>query len=560
MAGITIPDSQKASTPRAPGTASNGVFRLALDVPQVCLAEAGAASRGERELAGLALPCVEDYSLGQREILDEGAGGVVIKSKWKGGDRVVLKVLKKVLTHVTATSTTTKSLSTTSMLMETSSRSAPTTSKASPVLQPVGSPAKTTRTSTSLLSSSVTTTSMSRLSTSMNGMVLGTSPESPMTLEMPAPLGSSPTLQGLSSQVSAYPFNALNEYLIMKKVESVHIAPAYALLVDNAAVCASADHDESDSSSTVDASNFLDEMPTLCLLMDCYPHSDLLSILTSLRRLSIPLPPGVLDEMFLELAQGVAFLHSRNVAHRDLKPENVLVDSAGRLRICDFGYAVDLDRLEEYPTGELGWWGRGTGSFKAPEVVLGGVKELPLTVESASQLLASDIWSLAVVYYQLRFMAKPWSLAAADDPDYAWYAGVCTRGLCELKSGFEVKQRLAGASTGCSGGSLSRAASVRSSQSSRATRTRSSSSARRSRGELTDQLLSLPDSTLSTLVSMLAPAWSARPTAREVVRSEWLRNVRLAREDRSPSATAPPALTHLLRILISAQRSAKLST
>ena len=31
------------------------------------------------------------------------------------------------------------------------------------------------------------------------------------------------------------------------------------------------------------------------------------------------------------------------VVHRDIKPENVLVDSDGKLRLCDFGLSVMLE-------------------------------------------------------------------------------------------------------------------------------------------------------------------------------------------------------------------------
>lgn len=36
------------------------------------------------------------------------------------------------------------------------------------------------------------------------------------------------------------------------------------------------------------------------------------------------------------------FLHSSNIVHRDLKPSNVLVDSHGRVMVCDFGLSRTL--------------------------------------------------------------------------------------------------------------------------------------------------------------------------------------------------------------------------
>jgi len=40
-----------------------------------------------------------------------------------------------------------------------------------------------------------------------------------------------------------------------------------------------------------------------------------------------------------QLLCGLAFLHSAGVMHRDLKPTNVLLNSDGKVKICDFGLA-----------------------------------------------------------------------------------------------------------------------------------------------------------------------------------------------------------------------------
>ena len=40
------------------------------------------------------------------------------------------------------------------------------------------------------------------------------------------------------------------------------------------------------------------------------------------------------------------FIHSANVIHRDLKPANILVDSDSGVRICDFGLARTLPKMQ----------------------------------------------------------------------------------------------------------------------------------------------------------------------------------------------------------------------
>jgi serine/threonine protein kinase len=42
-------------------------------------------------------------------------------------------------------------------------------------------------------------------------------------------------------------------------------------------------------------------------------------------------------EIILEIAEGLAHAHARNVVHGDLKPQNIMITNSGELRILDFG-------------------------------------------------------------------------------------------------------------------------------------------------------------------------------------------------------------------------------
>lgn len=114
------------------------------------------------------------------------------------------------------------------------------------------------------------------------------------------------------------------------------------------------------------------------------------------RQLSVPKR----IELFRTVCDAVAYAHQNLVVHRDLKPANILVTESGEVKLLDFGVAKMLggeqqQRAEYTITVER----RLTPAYASPEQVRGE----PVTT-------ASDVYSLAVILYELLTGSRPYRL------------------------------------------------------------------------------------------------------------------------------------------------------
>ncbi len=85
---------------------------------------------------------------------------------------------------------------------------------------------------------------------------------------------------------------------------------------------------------------------------------------------------------------GLEYLHGRQILHRDLKPANVMIQ-AGIAKLTDFGLAKATD--DELSAHVLA----GTPAYMAPEAFQG------------QQSVASDLWSVAIILYELLIGETP---------------------------------------------------------------------------------------------------------------------------------------------------------
>ena len=109
--------------------------------------------------------------------------------------------------------------------------------------------------------------------------------------------------------------------------------------------------------------------------------------------------------LFNQICSGIEALHTTSKhAHLDIKLENVLIGNDYKLKLCDFGFAQDVetDIITKY----------GTESYIAPEI------ENRRPGESYKGVQA-DIFSLGVILFIFHFGAPPFTRASPMDRNYS---------------------------------------------------------------------------------------------------------------------------------------------
>jgi len=145
----------------------------------------------------------------------------------------------------------------------------------------------------------------------------------------------------------------------------------------------------------------VDEMENLVFFVMAYvAGNNLARELHERGRFGVPETRRILREV----ADALAYAHSRSVIHRDIKPDNILLDrETGRAMVTDFGIAravSDTDGSRLTATGMA----IGTPAYMSPEQAA-GEREIDGR---------SDLYALGVVAYQMLTGAPPF--AAASTP------------------------------------------------------------------------------------------------------------------------------------------------
>jgi tRNA A-37 threonylcarbamoyl transferase component Bud32 len=105
-----------------------------------------------------------------------------------------------------------------------------------------------------------------------------------------------------------------------------------------------------------------------------------------------PLKAGDAARIAIEIANGLAFAHSKGIIHADLKPSNILFDANDHAKIADFGIARTPQ--EDAATPQL----FATAMYVAPE-----------RVEGKHATVQTDVYGLGLILYEMLVGQPPFT-------------------------------------------------------------------------------------------------------------------------------------------------------
>ena len=115
------------------------------------------------------------------------------------------------------------------------------------------------------------------------------------------------------------------------------------------------------------------------------------------------MPLSRLLDLAIPMADALAAAHDRDIVHRDLKPGNIMITREGRVKVLDFGLAKRLSSSEMTLAAT-----RDEATLTQPGTAVGTVAYMaPEQLRGEPAQMASDIWALGVVLYEMATGMRP---------------------------------------------------------------------------------------------------------------------------------------------------------
>jgi len=128
--------------------------------------------------------------------------------------------------------------------------------------------------------------------------------------------------------------------------------------------------------------------PHICICMEYADKGSLDQIYKRIGAIDIE----VVGQIALAVLEGLTYLYdAHRIIHRDIKPSNILFNSAGEIKLCDFGVSGEL-------INSIADTFVGTSTYMSPE-----------RIQGAQYTVKSDVWSLGITLIELALGRFPFS-------------------------------------------------------------------------------------------------------------------------------------------------------
>ncbi|KIP07946.1 hypothetical protein PHLGIDRAFT_39445, partial [Phlebiopsis gigantea 11061_1 CR5-6] len=107
-----------------------------------------------------------------------------------------------------------------------------------------------------------------------------------------------------------------------------------------------------------------------------------------------------------QVVEALRYLHGEHVVHGDVRGPNILLDDEDGVVVTDFGLSVYADSQSKALMSTRG----GSQRWSAPEITLNQNRP----GHSVRPTYASDIWSFAMVCFELFTLDAPWGSTMSE--------------------------------------------------------------------------------------------------------------------------------------------------
>jgi len=132
----------------------------------------------------------------------------------------------------------------------------------------------------------------------------------------------------------------------------------------------------------------------ICFYQEYAERGDLCDLVCKFHNNRLP-EIYVIHNIIQQLLLAVEYIHEIGVVHRDIKPENILLSKDYKIKLCDFGLAINQNHI--LPIGRV-----GTLEFMAPEIIRLNNEKYKMPYNEKV-----DIWAIGCLAYELIYGTSP---------------------------------------------------------------------------------------------------------------------------------------------------------